>query len=66
MKGNDTITANKEADMRECACEEEEEPSHCLHFPFPLDEVWCHILKYLKKVSIQLYRIKILYYNNNN
>jgi hypothetical protein len=35
MKGNDTITANKEADVSECACEEEREPSPCLRFPFP-------------------------------
>jgi hypothetical protein len=40
IKINDTITANKEADVSDCACEEEEEPSHFLHFPFPfnLDE----------------------------
>jgi hypothetical protein len=45
MKGNDTITSNKEADMPDCACEEEEKPSPCLHFPFPfnLDERWCNI-----------------------
>jgi hypothetical protein len=42
MKGNDTITANKEAVMSDCACEEEEEPSPCLRFPFPfiLNERW--------------------------
>jgi hypothetical protein len=34
MKGNDTITANKEAGMSDCANEEEEEPSPSLHFPF--------------------------------
>jgi hypothetical protein len=35
MKVNDTITATKEADVSDCAYEEEEEPSPCLHFPFP-------------------------------
>jgi hypothetical protein len=35
MKENDTITANKEADVSDCACEEEEEPSPYLHFSFP-------------------------------
>jgi hypothetical protein len=39
IKGNDTIIANKEADVSDCAYEEEEEPSPCLRFPFPLDEV---------------------------
>ena len=39
MKGNDTITANKEAGVSDYACEEEEEPSPTLCFPFPLDEV---------------------------
>jgi hypothetical protein len=43
MKGNDTITANKEADVSDCAYEEEEEPSPYLCFPFPLDEIWRHI-----------------------
>jgi hypothetical protein len=43
MKGNDTITANKEADVSDCAYEEEEEHSPCLHSPFPLDKVWRHI-----------------------
>jgi hypothetical protein len=40
MKGNDTVTANKEGDVSDCAYEEEEEPSFCLHFLFPfiLDE----------------------------
>jgi hypothetical protein len=42
MKENDTIIANKEADVSNCACREEEEPSPCLRFPFPfiLDERW--------------------------
>jgi hypothetical protein len=35
MKRNDTITTNKEEDMSDCACEEEEEPSPFLRFPFP-------------------------------
>jgi hypothetical protein len=45
IKENDTITANKEADMSDCAYEEEEEPSPCLCFPFPfiLDERWRNI-----------------------
>jgi hypothetical protein len=44
MKENDTITVNKEANMSNCAYEEEEEHSPCLRFPlFPLDELWCHI-----------------------
>jgi hypothetical protein len=45
MKGNDTITTNKEADVSDCAYEEEEEPSPYLHFPFPfiLDERWQNI-----------------------
>jgi hypothetical protein len=48
IKGNYTITANKEVDVFHRACEEEEEPLPCLHFP-----------TYLKqKVSIQFYRIK--------
>jgi hypothetical protein len=34
-KGNDIITANKEADASECAYEEKEEPSPFLRFPFP-------------------------------
>jgi hypothetical protein len=34
-KGNDTIIANKEADISDYACEEEEEPSPFLTFPFP-------------------------------
>jgi hypothetical protein len=40
MKGNDTITVNKEGDLSDCARKEEEEPSSCLRFPFPfiLDE----------------------------
>jgi hypothetical protein len=32
-KGNDTITTNKEVDVFDCACEEEEEPLPFLHFP---------------------------------
>jgi hypothetical protein len=45
MKGNDTITANKEAGVSDYACEEEEEPSPCLRFlfPFNLDKRWCNI-----------------------
>jgi hypothetical protein len=43
MKGNDTITAVKEVDESDCACEEEEEPSPCLRFPFILDERWHNI-----------------------
>jgi hypothetical protein len=45
MKGNDTITTNKEADVSDYAYEEEEEPSPCLRFPFPfnLDERWRNI-----------------------
>jgi hypothetical protein len=39
MKGNDTIIANKESDMSDCACEEEEEPSPYLCFPFALEEI---------------------------
>jgi hypothetical protein len=52
MKGNDNIITNKEEDMSDCACEEEEEPLPCLHFPFPftLDKIWHHIWKYLKKL----------------
>jgi hypothetical protein len=65
MKGNDTIIANKEADMSDCGYKEEEEPSPYLCFPFPFDEIWRHIWTYLKKASIQFYRIKTLYYNNN-
>jgi hypothetical protein len=38
MKGSDTIIANKEADVSDCAYEEEEELSPYLHFPFNLDE----------------------------
>jgi hypothetical protein len=42
MKGNDTITTTKEANMFDCACEEDEEPLPCLCFPFPfiLDVRW--------------------------
>jgi hypothetical protein len=36
-KGNDTITANKEADLFNYACEEEEEPSPYLRFPIPFN-----------------------------
>jgi hypothetical protein len=35
MKENDTITANKEVNVSNCAYEEEYEPSHFLHFFFP-------------------------------
>jgi hypothetical protein len=49
MKGNDTITANKEEDVSNCVCEEEEEPLPCLHFPFPLDEVWRQFYTHLQK-----------------
>jgi hypothetical protein len=42
MKGNDTISTNKEANVFDYACEEEEEPPPCLRFPFPfiLDKRW--------------------------
>jgi hypothetical protein len=42
IKGNDTITANKETYMSDYAYEEEEEPSPYLCFPFPfiLDVRW--------------------------
>jgi hypothetical protein len=42
MKGNNIITANKEADVSDYAWEEEEEPSPYLRFPFPfiLDVRW--------------------------
>jgi hypothetical protein len=49
MNENDTIATNKEADMSDYAYEEEEEPSPCLHFPFPLDELWNHIWTHLNK-----------------
>jgi hypothetical protein len=39
MKGSDTITANKEADVSDHACEEKEEPSPCLQFPFAFEEI---------------------------
>jgi hypothetical protein len=48
IKGNDTIIANKEAVVLDCACEEEEEPTPYLCFPFHLDEIYCHIWTYLK------------------
>jgi hypothetical protein len=35
IKVNYTVTANKEADVSDCAYKEEEEPSPCLHLPFP-------------------------------
>jgi hypothetical protein len=35
MKVNYTVTANKEADVSDCAYEEEGEPSPFLCFPFP-------------------------------
>jgi hypothetical protein len=34
-KENDTITGNKKANVSDFACEEEEELSPFLHFPFP-------------------------------
>jgi hypothetical protein len=42
MKGNDTITTNKEVGVSNCACQEEEEPSPYLCFPFHfiLDVRW--------------------------
>jgi hypothetical protein len=43
MKGNDTITVNKEVDAFDSACEEQEEPSPYLCFPFILDERWDNI-----------------------
>jgi hypothetical protein len=45
IKGNDTITANKEVGMSDCACKEEEESSLYLCFPFPfiLDVMWQNI-----------------------
>jgi hypothetical protein len=43
IKENDIIIANKEADVSDYACEEEEQPSPFLRFPFPLDKVWHHI-----------------------
>jgi hypothetical protein len=49
MKGNDIITGKKEDDMSDCAYEEKEEPSPYLCFSFPLEELWRHILTYLKK-----------------
>jgi hypothetical protein len=39
MKGNDSITTNKEADVFDHAYEKEEEPSPCLHFPFALEVI---------------------------
>jgi hypothetical protein len=48
MKGNDTITTNNEADVSDSACEEEEEPSPYLHFPFILDKRWRNIWTKLK------------------
>jgi hypothetical protein len=66
MKGNDTITTNKEVDVSDCACEEEEEPSSCLRFPFPLEEVWHHIWTYFKKGLVYNFIVyKTSYYNNN-
>jgi hypothetical protein len=35
MEVNYTITTNKEADVSDYACEEEEKPSPFLRFPFP-------------------------------
>jgi hypothetical protein len=34
-KGNNTIIANKEVDVSDCACEVEEKPSPFSFFPFP-------------------------------
>jgi hypothetical protein len=50
-KGNDTITVNKEAGVSDCACEEKEEPSPFLYFPFPFILVvrWQNIWTLLKK-----------------
>jgi hypothetical protein len=39
MKGNDATTSIKKADVFDRACEEEEEPSLCLYFPFALEEL---------------------------
>jgi hypothetical protein len=39
IKGNDTIITNKEVDMSDRACEEEEEHSPCLGFPFTFVEI---------------------------
>jgi hypothetical protein len=39
MKGNHTITADKEANVSDRACEEEEEPLPCLCFPFTFAEI---------------------------
>jgi hypothetical protein len=39
IKGNDIITAHKEANVSDHGCEEEQEPLLCLHFPFALDEL---------------------------
>jgi hypothetical protein len=36
---NDIITANKEANVSDHACEEEEEPSSCLCFPFTFEKI---------------------------
>jgi hypothetical protein len=39
MRGNGTITTNKEADVSDRVCEEEEEPSPYLRFPFALEVI---------------------------
>jgi hypothetical protein len=52
--------------VSDCACEEEEEPSSCLRFPFPLEEVWHHIWTYFKKGLVYNFIVyKTSYYNNN-
>jgi hypothetical protein len=51
MKVNYNVTASKEADVSDCAYEEEEEFVPCLRFPFPfiLLERWRNIWSQLKK-----------------
>jgi hypothetical protein len=39
MKENDTIIANREASVSDCAYEEEEKSSPCLCFPFAFEEI---------------------------
>jgi hypothetical protein len=60
MKGTDTTTAKKEADVSNYACEDEEEPLPCLRFPFLsfYTKDGATSGHNLKKVSIQFYRIK--------
>jgi hypothetical protein len=43
MKGNDNITAIKEADVSHRAYEEEEEPSHCYTFYTYMFYTYCFI-----------------------